>query len=149
MIRLTDRIIWFLGLLFLLFYVVLPMAGYEALSVMSGSMSPAVNAGDMVYLKSINADDIEIGDVMAFFLTEKQLVLHRVIRKEGKQLITKGDANETEDFLPVRPEQIYGKMVFHIPYGAGIIRQICQIKTGVVLCLYILLRIVLTKIRKR
>ena len=43
-------------------------------------------------------------------------VTHRVIRREGSMLITKGDANDGEDLAPVSAGQVLGTVVFTIPF---------------------------------
>ena len=84
----------------------------------SGSMSPTMDAGDVVIIAKVPADTIKVGDVIQFRKTEKITVMHRVIEiqeTEGaKFFITKGDANAEPDTDPVIPQNVVGKLVLTI-----------------------------------
>lgn len=85
--------------------------------VLSGSMEPTIPTGSVAF---INRKDREAGegDVIAFTLSSGEgqlMVTHRVVRVEGDLIYTKGDANESEDVSPIRPEQVVGTCAFHIP----------------------------------
>ena len=86
--------------------------GIRPAIVLSGSMSPAFEAGDMILLKKTKKpDELEVGDV-ACYLYSGKATTHRVIERfeaEGKpRYIMKGDYNNVEDRLAVDPEQIQG-----------------------------------------
>ena len=86
--------------------------GVRPAIVLSGSMSPAFEAGDMILLKKTKKpDELEVGDV-ACYLYSGKATTHRVIERfeaEGKpRYIMKGDYNNVEDRLAVDPEQIQG-----------------------------------------
>ena len=86
--------------------------GVRPAIVLSGSMSPAFEAGDMILLKKTKEPDkLEVGDV-ACYLYSGKATTHRVIERfeaEGKpRYIMKGDYNNVEDRLAVDPEQIQG-----------------------------------------
>ena len=91
--------------------------------VMSGSMSPAYSAGDLVVLRPV--DDIEEGDVVAFDTPKgtpgfPPRILHRIVEydREGARLTTKGDANPDSDPFKVGIESLLGEATgFKIPYG--------------------------------
>ena len=87
--------------------------------VMSGSMEPAIPVGSIVIVKGVNAEDVEVGDVIAF-QTGDSRTLHRVIDKIVENgsfyFRTKGDANEDPDPWIVRPEQVRGGLLLTIPY---------------------------------
>lgn len=87
--------------------------------VASGSMSPVMEAGDVVIIAKLPADIIKEGDVIQFRKEEKITVMHRVIEiqeTEGaKYFITKGDANDEPDRDPVIPANVVGKLVLTIP----------------------------------
>ena len=63
--------------------------------------------------------NLEEGDIVVFYKTESDGVpiTHRVItnNKEDKTLITKGDANEHNDILPVEYGNVVGCVEFHLP----------------------------------
>ena len=108
--------------------VVVPQAiGAQAsYVVLSGSMSPAIDPGAVVVVQDTSAEQIEEGDVITFTdtgvaaaATSTDRVTHRVIEinrtNGGLWFQTKGDANEEPDPTPVVPEQVIGKVWFHVP----------------------------------
>lgn len=72
--------------------------GGQALTVMSGSMEPAIHTGDIVLTERIAPLDAKVGDVITFRSPEREshLLTHRAreIRVEGDRVhfVTKGDA---------------------------------------------------------
>ena len=87
--------------------------------VLSGSMRPVMDAGDVVIIAKVPADIIKEGDVIQFRKEEQITVMHRVIEiqetEEAKLFITKGDDNDEPDKDPVIPENVVGKHVLTIP----------------------------------
>lgn len=86
--------------------------------VASGSMRPFIDVGDVVIVEKAPADAIREGDVIQF-RGEKVSIMHRVVEvhetEESTFFITKGDANDAPDQVPVLPEQVIGKIIFRIP----------------------------------
>ena len=70
--------------------------GYSAMSVLTGSMRPYLEPGDMIIDKAIDADEVKVGDVLTYRLGSS-IVTHRgteIIAKDGNLLFeTRGDAN--------------------------------------------------------
>jgi signal peptidase len=60
-------------------------------------------------------DRIREGDVIAFE-TAVGMVTHRVVRKDGEWLETKGDANDISDGYTTTRENYRGKTIFSVPY---------------------------------
>jgi len=87
--------------------------------VMSGSMRPMMDAGDVVIIAKVPADVIKEGDIIQFRKAEEITVMHRVIEiqetEEAKFFITKGDDNAEPDTEPVIPQNVVGKHVLTIP----------------------------------
>ena len=75
--------------------------GGQFYAVVSGSMEPAIETGSLVYVKATEPEEIEPDEIVAFFggRDANMIVTHRVVDNlvEEKQMITKGDANRTED----------------------------------------------------
>jgi signal peptidase len=93
--------------------------GFTPLTVISGSMSPGIETGDMVIIRKGNKN-IKPGDIVTYRL-EDVLVTHRVKNvsntSAAEVFITQGDANGIPDFKKVERSQILGKYVFKIPMG--------------------------------
>lgn len=105
----------------LLVVSVLPITGnYKVLTVLSGSMEPAIKMGSVVVVKP--ASDYKIGDVITFgpYSQTKPPTSHRIydIKVVGGQpvYITKGDANNAPDQREISKRDILGKILFNVPY---------------------------------
>ncbi len=77
--------------------------GQETMTVMSGSMEPAIHTGDVVVAKPIAPPDARVGDVITFQEPggKGRLITHRVqsMRAQGRKVtfVTKGDANNSTE----------------------------------------------------
>lgn len=94
------------------------LMGYKVFNVVSGSMSPTYNVGDLIYVKEIAPEAVKVGDPITFVLNEDLVVAtHRVIdiNYEDQHFHTKGDANETADAAPVHFKNLIGVPKFSIP----------------------------------
>lgn len=87
-------------------------------AIVSGSMSPAIDKGDVVIIKRVTPEEVAVGDVIQFRV-ESMPIAHRVVaieeREGGFVFRTKGDANPSVDTDPVLPEQVVGKVVMVVP----------------------------------
>ena len=86
--------------------------GIRPAIVLSGSMSPTFEPGDVILLKKTKVPEkLDVGDV-ACYLYSGKATTHRVIEQfeaDGKpRYIMKGDYNNVEDRLAVDPDQIQG-----------------------------------------
>ncbi|NJE49520.1 signal peptidase I [Thermococcus sp. 9N3] len=97
------------------------------LVVLSGSMEPYFNPGDMVLIEPVNASGVQIGDVVAFHPAwakgeeaRNTLYTHRVVgiirNATGLYFVTKGDNNEENDPAPVPAQNVVGKVTIVLPY---------------------------------
>lgn len=86
------------------------------IKVMSDSMSPVLNRGDIVNVKSILYEPIGIGSVVVYFHWSNNATIHRVIDivLQGglRYFQTKGDANPVLDAYLLREEEIIGVAKF-------------------------------------
>ena len=92
--------------------------GYQVYTVISGSMEPAYGVGDLLYVKKVDINTIEVGDPITFVLNEDLVVAtHRVVRvdTENQRFYTKGDANDIEEQNPVHFNNVIGVPQFSIP----------------------------------
>ena len=91
--------------------------GYEVYYIESGSMEPTLPVGSVVYVEYVNPREVETDDIIAFQY-DGAVVTHRVVQNQyfSEEIITKGDANETQDINPVPYRQLIGRVKYHIPY---------------------------------
>ena len=85
--------------------------GYTAFEVITGSMSPTIEIGDIVVVKitkDINPNDI------AVYIQDDNFITHRIISINGEDIVTRGDANNSQD-SPITKSDIFGKVIFTIP----------------------------------
>ena len=93
------------------------VVGLQVFNVISGSMEPEYSVGDLIYVKTVAAKDVQVGDVITFVLNEDLVVAtHRVVAidAQNQQFTTQGDSNDTPD-APVHFKNLIGTPVFHIP----------------------------------
>ena len=92
------------------------LLGYNAYSVVSGSMEPALPVGSVVYVESAGVSQIRAGDIIAFD-DEGTVVTHRVIESRPQEgaFITKGDANQSLDIKPTPYWKLIGRVKLCVP----------------------------------
>lgn len=93
-------------------------------AIVSGSMEPHIEVGDVVIVKKLSSDTLKEGDIIQF-IDDGIKINHRIInitddQSGGRVFWTKGDANREADFDPVYPQQITGKVVFVVPKAGWI-----------------------------
>lgn len=85
--------------------------GYSLFEVGTGSMSPTIEIGDVVITKITK--DVEENDIIVY-IEDDDIITHRLIEKNEERLITRGDANNSDD-KPIEENMIIGKVVKIIP----------------------------------
>jgi signal peptidase len=98
-------------------FVSFGLLGFRPMVVGSGSMSPALDAGDIAVITRVSPNAIDEGDIIQFDRSGTT-VIHRVVEvhDDGSPVfITQGDANDSPDSNPVYPIQIEGRVRFRIP----------------------------------
>lgn len=118
--------------------VVPAVAGGRTMTVLSGSMEPAISTGSVVVTKPVDPLTLNAGEVITFSTPGADggvdLVTHRIARisetERGRLFVTKGDANQTEDVEPVRAANIQGALWYHVPWF-GLLRDQLFSRTGV------------------
>jgi signal peptidase len=112
-------------MVFLVFSVFLFIASRLGASnflvVLSGSMEPTINMGDMVVTTPITSNAIKVGDIVAFNDGKEFPITHRVINITEGGFITKGDANEDPDPMVRSSSSVVGKIAFWVPYAGYIV----------------------------
>ena len=118
--RMFD-VIFVLMIVCLSLYFVLRFFGMaEIYRVQTGSMEDGIHAGD--YILIYKKDKYNIGDVVTYE-KEGYHVTHRIIKKNGDKVITKGDANNVEDD-EINVKSIVGEVI----YNGGILNFLIKYK---------------------
>ena len=98
------------------------LIGLEPYVVLSGSMEPTYHVGSLIYVKDVDPNELESGDVITFMLDEDTVATHRIVEvvpDETDSTVvrfkTKGDANAAEDGSLVHYKNVIGSPVFTIP----------------------------------
>ena len=108
-----------------LFTIVILTSGlftYQALTIGSASMHPAIDKGDVIVLrkyKESEFDKIKKGDVLVHNHDNK-IIVHRVVKIlniNGKtNFITKGDNNDSKDGWIIKEDDVIGIVKFKVKY---------------------------------
>jgi len=93
--------------------------GFRQYMVVTGSMEPKYNVGDMIIIRETPEEEIKIGDIINYISENgTDTITHRVvdiIEKDGQTYYkTKGDNNNSEDSELVNYSQVKGTLVFKI-----------------------------------
>lgn len=92
--------------------------GIKTFVIISGSMEPELQIGDIVLIKKCEETELQIGDIISFRSGES-VITHRInniIDNNGKiQYETKGDNNNISDRNYIKYEDIEGKLISKIP----------------------------------
>ena len=99
------------------------LLGFHVFAVLSGSMEPTYHVGSVIFVKSVPAEEIEIGQPITFLIDDNVTATHRVVEivpdeahPSELHFRTKGDANEAVDGSLVYWKNVIGIPVFTIPY---------------------------------
>lgn len=116
------------------------VGGYLPLIVLTDSMYPYIESGDLIICHTAEADEIKVDDVISFFDPAgngTSIVTHRVleiVEEAGEiKFRTKGDYNNTEDKMLVPGDSLVGVYKSRIA-GAGNIAMFMQSTTGLIVC---------------
>ena len=116
------------------------IGGTFPLIVLTDSMYPEIESGDLIICNTAEAEDIKVKDVISFFDPAgngTSIVTHRVIEiveEDGEILFrTRGDNNNTEDKELVPAENLVGIYKMRIA-GAGHIAMFMQSTAGLIVC---------------
>lgn len=92
--------------------------GKKAFIIISGSMVPTIQVGDIVIIEDRN--DIKLQDIIAY-RRDSKVIVHRVVEEHlingEKMYVTKGDFNQTNDLPPmVSIDEVEGIYICKIPF---------------------------------
>ncbi|MCC7372261.1 MAG: signal peptidase I [Chloroflexi bacterium] len=115
------------GLLLLLVGVMLAGAapaliGYESYVVLSGSMEPTLQVGDLAVVGPVRPEDLQVRDIISYRtpIRPNVVVTHRLVgistNEAGRLLFeTRGDANDSVDQVEVDAQAVLGRVVYGVP----------------------------------
>ena len=117
--------------------------GYKPMMVLTDSMSPTIKSGDLIIIKEVDPDNLNVGDIITFFdpagngQTTVTHTITSVIRTNDVLMFeTKGDNNNAPDRLLVEPDAVIGVYVFRIPIVANIAIYM-QTVPGLIICFFV------------
>ena len=114
--------------------------GYKVFNVISGSMEPTLEIGDIVIAKETEIENIKQEDIITF-RQENSIVTHRVIdiiKENGKTFYqTKGDNNNANDEKLVEYQNVEGIYVLKIS-KIGILISKLQNTTSIIIIVLVL-----------
>jgi signal peptidase I len=124
MIRLSRAFTVFLVVALALAFIVVisPVIGFRLDPVRSGSMSPAIETGDLVISSHVDNEDIHVGDVIVF-RHNGMLICHRVIALDFEQnwIQTQGDNNEDPDPFIISYNDVITKVGIVVPFMGHVV----------------------------
>ena len=116
------------------------VGGKFPMIVLTDSMYPVIESGDLIICNTANAEEIAEGDIISFYDpmgNGTSVVTHRVleiVKEDGEiSFRTKGDNNNAEDQVLVPAKSVIGVYRSRIP-GAGHIAMFMQTTPGLILC---------------
>jgi len=117
------------------------LLGYQSFVIYSGSMEPTVKVGSLLVTRPVDAEDLQVGDVITFRSPGNHTTLtHRVvsIRQEDGEWVfqTKGDASLEPDPREIILRGQTSRMAFDIPY-LGYVVDFAKSVQGLVLFLVV------------
>ena len=102
----------------LIIWFCLGVFSYSPRVILSGSMMPVMNIGDVVILHTIPGSEAKLRDIVMFPVGSMK-VTHRIIdvekAEEGRYFTTKGDANGEPESDLLAEQDVQGKVVMIIP----------------------------------
>lgn len=132
------------------------LAGFKIFTVITGSMIPVYNIGDIVIVREIEPDKIKVDDDIVYNgesgTYKNKTITHRVISIEKQEdgnyrIITKGVANIAQDPI-INQSQVIGKVVGKISILNFILRVVTNIYVWALIPAGILVHINLKKMKK-
>ncbi|MGQ9542787.1 MAG: signal peptidase I [Candidatus Bathyarchaeia archaeon] len=103
---------------------------HPVMVVVSGSMVPTLNVGDIIFIKGIPAREIGVGTIIVFHSPRDYdtMIVHRVVERVERGGVihfkTKGDYNRYIDNWEVPESYVVGVFSGRIPYAGVIVMRL-------------------------
>jgi signal peptidase I len=111
----------------------IPIFGIKIFKVASGSMEPTLLVNNLILVKE--SSKYNIGDIVTYKYDDSYIT-HRIVSIDNEEIITKGDANNTED-EGINVTDIKGKVIL----SGGILNIVIDYKfviIGFMLTIYLI-----------
>ena len=106
--------------------------GYSFYYVLTQSMEPEIMSGEMILGKSVNPEDLQVGDVITYIgetgSFKDKIITHKIIEIDNDIFVTQGVANDIPD-PAIYSSQILSRYVATIPV-AGKLFSVINSKFG-------------------
>ena len=108
-LKLINNFILVISVVMITFF----LCSYSLFVVSSGSMEPTIKVGSLIV---VNKEyEIKEQKIITFY-RQSQPITHRIVKIDGNQIITKGDANVANDPWTIQKDEIIGEVIITIPY---------------------------------
>lgn len=126
------------------------VSGLRLCAVQSGSMEPNIPTYSLCLISTrYDYDSLQVGDIVVYNRPYDHLqVVHRIVAILDEGIITKGDANATDDGLLLTESDIYGVYLCHIP-GIGRITSLVRTPVGIAVILAAVVLLLLSDARSQ
>ena len=93
--------------------------GYSVMTVLSGSMEPTIPQRSLVVLRTVDANTLEVGDIVTYLIPNNRTITHRITEiienyqgggMRGFRL--QGDNNLQEDVEVIWSENVIGEIIY-------------------------------------
>lgn len=107
------------------------IGGQASYVVVNGnSMEPRFHTGDLVIVRE--ADSYQVGNVATYRHPDLGPVIHRIVARDGRRFVFKGDNNSWLDSHQPEQSELVGKLWIHAP-GGGKVVNLLRTPSGVAL----------------
>ena len=106
------------------------LLGHPTLTVMSGSMEPALGVGDVVVEERISPSRAKLGDIVTFKDPEdpSRLITHRVVDMRVEdgvlRVTTRGDVNNAPEQWSTAPDGEIGRVLYRVPRAGYLVHWV-------------------------
>ncbi|EHG27758.1 signal peptidase I [Enterococcus saccharolyticus] len=105
-------------LLPLLMIVIPKMLGLPIAIVKSDAMEPTYSSGSLLFVKSVDAENLIVGEAITYFVNQgEQIYTRRIaaIDQNEQVMYTIGDIQDHMETTKIRKSQLLGQPLFHLP----------------------------------
>ncbi len=94
--------------------------GYQSYVIYGSSMEPTIKLGSLILAEPVDAEELQVGDIIAFRTPNEITVTHRIVadrHEDGQHYFkTKGDASTGSDPTEMTLEGDVHRLAYKLPY---------------------------------